>query len=748
MKTTTICLMLAAFSLAAKGAVTTENHTVSFSESDYTFSYDENGNIVIGAVDGDVSYSSPDEPGLPQRSFSIAIPGTRKYASSSISYSKRLIRSNVRIAPGPIPVPTDGSVENIPTRVVTYENKSYPTSNCFYSLSTQWSDLSIVHFITTPFVYDAAGQKLYFIDSIQLSVRTAERSANEIGVMTFADRDVVKSIVANKDAVSRMPAMRSASSGVSDGQEKIDYVVITNEKLKPSFIPLVNWKRAKGLKSKIITTEEIDSKYQGASSQLRIKKCLYDLYQNNSLKYALLGGDDTVVPVRKCFAKVKVLDRQAMIPADLYYACFGGDFEWDANDNDIYGELADNINLAPSIYLTRVPVRTQQHVNFFIDKLLNYEQNPKWNNNMLLCGVKLFKEKDGQSDAEIKGKNFYQKYIKPKWNGWTFNFYDTYKDLAGGKDYDVTVSNLTDKLSNGLSFVSMLTHGNYNSWSMEDFRYDYKSKDADLQINSASTIVTTSACLTNAFDLTADPSLSESFIRNPQSGVIAYLGCSREGWELVDPQKIGTSLQYEGHFYKNLFSAEFSESSYGFLVAAAKFAMVPLCNSDHTDRWIQFGLNPIGDPEMPIFTTYPKKFDSEIVKVRDSELRINTGVDGCRVCIMSIHDFGQSYHRVWENVRNLTVTDYPSFISICITKNNYVPFYDVQGYIQNETLTGDTEIVWPDIKIGSDVTPLIDNGPVIFSNGSVTKVKARTTIIESGTKIEKGAKVTIINSKE
>ncbi len=69
------------FSLAAKGAVTTENHhTVSFSESDYTFSYDENGNIVIGAVDGDVSYSSPDEPGLPQRSFSIAIPGTRKYA--------------------------------------------------------------------------------------------------------------------------------------------------------------------------------------------------------------------------------------------------------------------------------------------------------------------------------------------------------------------------------------------------------------------------------------------------------------------------------------------------------------------------------------------------------------------------------------------------------------------------------------------------------------------------------------------
>ena len=66
------------------GAVTTESHIVSYSESDYTFSYDVKGNLVIGTADGDASYSSSDEPGLPQRSFSIAIPGSRKYASSSV----------------------------------------------------------------------------------------------------------------------------------------------------------------------------------------------------------------------------------------------------------------------------------------------------------------------------------------------------------------------------------------------------------------------------------------------------------------------------------------------------------------------------------------------------------------------------------------------------------------------------------------------------------------------------------------
>ena len=743
--------MLAAFSLAAKGAVTTENHTVSFSESDYTFSYDENGNIVIGAVDGDVSYSSHDEPGLPQHSFSIAIPGTRKYASSSISYSKRLIRSNVRIAPGPIPVPTDGSVENIPTRVVTYENKSYPASNCFYSLSTQWSDLSIVHFITTPFVYDAAGQKLYFIDSIQLSVRTVERSANEIGVMTFADRDVVKSIVANKDAVSRMPAMRSASSGVSDGQEKIDYVVITNEELKPSFVPLVNWKLAKGLKSKIITTEEIDSKYQGASSQLRIKKCLYDLYQNNSLRYALLGGDDTVVPVRKCIGEVNPNTsgyRKDTIPTDLYYACFGLNFEWDANGNGIYGEEHDRIGMEPSIYVTRIPVRTSLDVNAFVYKLLKYEQNPKWNNNMLMCGVERSHDIDGRSDSEVDGEKLYNNYIRPSWPGKLYRFYDTYTDFPGAQKYDVTVSNLSEQMSNGYSFIDMITHGGANLWEMEDDNQYYTSENGSRQNNCASTIITTTACNTNAFDSSYDPCLSESLIRNPESGVIAYFGCSREGWSYRLSPALGPSLLYESHFYKRLFSDEFPESNFGVLTAAAKLALVNRSHAAYSPiRWLQFGLNPIGDPEMPIFTTNPQRFSKLIVQELDGELRIETGVDSCRICIMSAWDNGDSYYRVWNNVSKLNVTDYPSNFSICVTKQNYVPYHDVRGYIQNETLSGMTEMVGNIVKIGSDVTPLREEGPAIFHKGSTTKINAETTIMESVTKIRKGAKVSINNSK-
>lgn len=70
-----------------------------------------------------------------------------------------------------------------------------------------------------------------------------------------------------------------------------------------SFEPLLKWKRMKGLYSKIITMEDIESDYEGDGIQLKLKNCLYKLYRNNGLQYVLLGGDDTVVPVRGVMVK-------------------------------------------------------------------------------------------------------------------------------------------------------------------------------------------------------------------------------------------------------------------------------------------------------------------------------------------------------------------------------------------------------------------------------------------------------------
>ena len=100
--------------------------------------------------------------------------------------------------------------------------------------------------------------------------------------------------------------------------------------------------------------------------------------------------------------------------------------------------------------------------------------------------------------------------------------------------------------------------------------------------------------------------LSEAFIRNPQSGVVAYFDVQdMDG--IIRANKDWTILDFEKEFYKKtLFRQNQKLYKFGDVVTAAKQAYVTF--PDEVHKWLQYGLNPIGDPEMPIFTTTPKIF--------------------------------------------------------------------------------------------------------------------------------------------
>lgn len=82
------------------------------------------------------------------------------------------------------------------------------------------------------------------------------------------------------------------------------------------------------------------------------------------MKYVLLGGDDTIVPKASCYVSAGGYTENEM-PTDLFFACFGGNFDWDGNKNGIYGETTDGIDMSPSIYVTRIPIRTSTDVVAF-----------------------------------------------------------------------------------------------------------------------------------------------------------------------------------------------------------------------------------------------------------------------------------------------------------------------------------------------------------------------------------------------
>ena len=182
-----------------------------------------------------------------------------------------------------------------------------------------------------------------------------------------------------------------------------------------------------------------------------------------------------------------------------------------------------------------------------------------------------------KSDAQIVCESMYINSIAN--NGWTGNkksFFDTWTDFSGDSLYTLNSHNLQSQLSNGYSFVNVCTHGSQTSFGLEFGTYDGDS--AVTLINHQPTIIVTDACDTNAFDsspgFTIDPCLSESFLRNPMSGVIAYLGSSREG--LFSKYGGGTSMEFISAFYDELFQQAGYEG-FGDIIKSMRNEMINYC---------------------------------------------------------------------------------------------------------------------------------------------------------------------------
>lgn len=695
---------------------------LSFNEQDFLLKESSNGITTIESVKEIVGYPEANEPGLPFLTKNVVLSTNQIYKDSSVKFRKRLIKENIEVEKSPTPIISDST--NFDFNPEPYKSANggiFPMSNCKYSGCSNWSEFSLCHFLATPFVYDSEEKKLYFIDEIELEISTTNgqqkaQNQNINYLPQIYNEALLKESVVNEDVIlSALDDRRNPIDGINT---PIEYVIITTKNLQNEFTPLVRWKTAKGVPSTVISIEEISKQFGEERLQVKIKKCLMNLFRHNGLKYVLLGGDDTVVPVQGCYGIVNNNSNYEdfSIPTDLFYSCFLGDFEWDANGNEIYGEIDDNVNLVSQISLSRVPIRTKEEAKIYVSKQLVYETSPRLNNNMLMSGTKLWSNlnRENKSDAEVKGDNLFNNYIKPYWNGERKKFYDTYTDFVGGPGYDFTSGNFKSQIMKGYHFVDVMTHGAQTMWAME-LGAAYDVKQGQTQLNFNNTIITTMSCLTNAFDSSEkggkkDPCLSEALIRSNNCGVIAYLGCSRYGW-CYHGSRLGSSLQYEAMFYKNLFSSTFENKNYGTIVAFAKSFMAAQCYDYGSMRWIQFGLNPIGDPEMPIYTTVPKKFDNLNIFAGSDSIRINTDINGCRICVMSSSDYGRSYYKVFNNINSLIIPTLPYDLNICVTKQNYIPKLYKISYTQNDLITQDEN---PSVDI-QDLQNIMESQPKMIA---------------------------------
>ena len=766
-----IALLLSIAAAALSASAATKQFTLAFDENDFRFSTNEYGELVIQPADPMSTMPAGGLPALPQFSTVIAVGERQTYKSHEISVSKRLVRSGIVMEPAQFAVPTDSIFAGAKFERVfpDYDLAQYPADNCEYATTSHWAGgVSTLHFLSCPFVYNPEGGELYFIDSMTLTVELDETpaparvAASSSSAVRHETPWFVHDMVINPDDIPSGPQRISSSSlsGYVDPY-RADYVIITSEALKPYFEPLATWKKAKGVPSKIITIEEIDQKFEGKDQQLRIKKCLKSLYDNRGLKYVLLGGDDTVVPVRGCYGEIKKsnnsqesdnIEIDKTIPTDMYYACFGGNFEWNYLKNDIYGEYSDRIDLNPSIFVTRLPIRIGEEATKCINKIIAYEQNPQINDSILMCGAKMFVDHSStQSDSEAAGEYLYNTTIKRYITNRT-RFYDTHSDVNYGTSYNITAKNLESEMSKGYYFIDATFHGSQTSWVLNSTvnmgnSFVFDCSDVTYVHNKAHSIITTMACSTNAFDCSDDgeddPCLSEAFIRSTPSGVIAYLGCSRKTWFTVGNINGWFPLKYESAFYNHIYTATSENRLFGPICAAAKADLITQSAQNGAYRWIQFGLNPIGDPEMPIYLKRPLSFNNAKVTLTKDTMLIQTGVPNCDICVMSLDDNGESYYKIFNNIEELKLTDYPQNTSICISNSTvFCPRQFIVRHMQNQSISGIKLFKGDIVLIGSSIYSRSSTGDVIIEKGK-THIRAPKIVIDSGLKVKEGAGIVL-----
>ena len=731
------------------------SYTFNFNEDDYTLVRSEDTLSIISKSDNYVYKSDTTLAALPYSAYNILLPRGGSVANYEVSGERKLIAENVFF-----------NVNSCDGLGLT---QSRQTSSAFSKIAKKSSlnpvELGMTHilkgysfasFLISPYLYDAEEKCLYFMENITVKVHHNISTENLSRVCPYEETGL-EDLVINADEWRLWYNAANIRTTTFDPNEQIDYVIVSPDNLADAFEPLVKWKNMKGVRTKVVTLGEIYDQYSNERyPKIRIKKYLRDCYENKGLKFAMLVGDNSNFPSSECDVFYMAKQRYNC-PVDLFYACFDRDFDWSQNNDTVtVGYYGDSLDFCPEIDVSRLPVRTATQINNYIKKLLKYEQSPQRQAYLkTLFLASSFVNRGGSIDkGQQQSDTLLNKYIIPTgWDGDITYLYESKSNLNGGASYDLTPENLHNELNKGYHIVNVFTHGLPQKWSDLEDRRDYNHTLAQQLNNKNSSIILSAACLTNAFDSTQEPSLSEAMLRNPNGGAIAFLGSIREGSSDFEPDilDIGVSMRYNAEFFKYLLSNNYLYAkSYASVAARSRSSMLKYCDFSENKQynWVQLLLNPVGEPEFQIWTENPSDFSDISIEKIGNTLKVSTGgITGCKV-VVSNFDLPVPYFQVNVTDSICEFTNIPDTVNVVVAKRNYAPaVYKISDdtlHLINNVITSNRSFRWNNIVLGSD-DPETSQCECIITNGANVTFEYESTInFKSGFKCNLGSSFEIL----
>ena len=557
--------------------------------------------------------TTPGHPQLPARFINILLPEHSAFSSLQVEQTVDELRSGITVVPAQTPHSFSEPLPPFvgPDAIAYQQNSLLPEQWARVVGKREMRGRTVVTIQLNPVRYNPAQQTLYLASEIRLSVNyTPQRASSALSLSPLFAGMLNKSVV-NPESIKRAPQTTN----------RIDYLIITPAALTNTFSALGTHRETQfgSGNTAVFALEDILSETPGRDDPDKIRNFITEAVMYHQTDYVVLGGDDTLVPVRFC----SVGDGYKSItnmPTDLYYSGLFG--SWDANANQVYGEVEDMVDMSPDVIVSRIPVRTAEDASHYISKLLDYEQerHPELYSKLLISGTKGFNMLYGAdrgtdavfdsyaqfmahqpvSDVEQWNRQLHRDGIQPYWSAGTLSiFFDTLTtwDTEQAGDFQQTAERMVEVYDQGWEHQYFLTHGAWCGYGIEKVDGNDLFWNANAaQLTNMTCFIASPTCETAHFDGTNDPCLAEVYLRSA-AGALIYHACARNG-KAGNQGYGGPSPFYSKVYYEHLFNG--SASTFGEAYALGKADFIGVSTENNAWRWVQFGLNMLGDAAIPI----------------------------------------------------------------------------------------------------------------------------------------------------
>lgn len=717
-------------------------------------------------------------PNLPYYIVHILLPDQTGIDYIEVKKVDSLLAEGIVIEPAHAVV--SGSIPSDSVPIYQYDKGKVYNSYASCLEVQQFRRYRMVNIFVSPFTFEGVNNKLSLSTKMTITLHYKKETISEQPhVLTLNEcesfcRENALNYSELDSFYPKIPEIKGSVNKPSNPDfYQTDYLIITSNALKDAFERFAEFKHQKGLRTKIVTTEEIEQmtsifKPEDITLVAKIKRYLNQFIPipdetthpsifrwEQSLKYILLGGDDVVVPTY-------IYDpRRVYIPTDHYYVCQGSNnYEWKNGSIDL--------DLTPSFYIGRLPLRTRKEVDGYIDKLIQYETKgcryDDWKSNYFsMVGASTLVRNDAKIKCENLFKEINKTYIEAIKGRVIYNILPKDHNDIGVVYKPITTTQMYAILRGKEQHLIVHAHGQYDRWLNDDFSglddvcYTpfYTVDNAKKVVAPYPKIVSSTSCRVSDFTIEDDsyqeyPCLGEAFMRNAKSGVIAFMGNTSDSYEDADFDTTtvgGKAQKIIQLFYEELLNPKvYGSQEIGKALMFAKERFYAY-EKGYVPIYMYLTYSLFGDPQIPVYTVKPSLLTEGFAYSHYCD-EMDFGYDLAKEFNISITGTGyRNFIKNSNGIYRLNVHSIPadSFV-VCLTAKNHLTYrinvfkqVDIKGL----TLSSDSQYKGNFIDIGLDpyATTSYEQGKVLIIGGTHTFKTPGSMTIGKGVKIKKGADI-------